>query len=201
MARHNTVHHQFTVKDHNLSDFASLFLKLDKPLGHGSTRIVYALRPWMYNGCTGSDEYVLKIAKNGAGIRANSMEYEIWDDHMYDEKRLKWLAPVIEISECGKYLVMARTTPLAPSELPSKLPTFLDTDLHAGNLGKHKGHVVCHDYGYVTYKLPMLMKNTGWNKKKVKAKKVQMKVQLKNNLHSSKEQYQDLLFIKKIKNK
>ncbi len=110
-------------------------------LGEGRDREVFELN---------SDAtVVIKIAKGFNGIAANINEWQIWNacynGSFYDDLK-RWLAPCVTISECGKHLVMKRTTRVAASQAPTLVPAiFYDTIL--ANIGWYENRIVFHDYG------------------------------------------------------
>lgn len=114
-----------------------LRLLIGKKIGGGASRQVYELR--------NNPELVLKI-EDGSYDFGNIHESELWDNVSHT-KYAKWLAPVHAISPCGTCLLMARTEPVAKSQLPKFVPEWL-TDLKQENWGLYKGRVVCHDYGF-----------------------------------------------------
>ena len=105
-------------------------------LGRGISRETYAVRQ--------NEDMVLKFEVVERYYQ-NTLEWEIWD-RIAHTKHAKWFAPCIDISACGRILLMKRTVPIAPSQLPKKVPVFF-TDTKAENWGLYKGKPVCHDYG------------------------------------------------------
>ncbi len=111
-------------------------------LGDGFSRDVYIY--------TLDDTLVIKVAKGFDGIAANINEFQLWDTCQYGSfyANLKdWLAPCKMISECGRYLLMARTEPVPLNKLPKVVPSIL-TDVKRSNIGMLNGRVVFHDYGH-----------------------------------------------------
>lgn len=144
-------------------------------LGRGSSRSVYLNKqPVRIESSLPSDiteddketikklfncETVVKVAHSyhdslHYGILSNINEHSLWHHFVsrgdkYKEHR-RWLCPVLDISQCGKYLTMVKTEKLKEDEMPVKLPSFL-SDTQFGNFGwltvdKEK-RIVCHDYG------------------------------------------------------
>ena len=128
-------------------------------IGTGTYRSVYS----MVN--TGPDRQVVKIAHQWEGIKAyrgiqsNIFEFETWISVKSDPK-LKHLAtllcPVLNISDCGKFLIMRRTEPVTQSQYKSflkTLPDIINSDIHIDNVGRLKaskgsrGRIVIIDYG------------------------------------------------------
>ena len=114
-------------------------LMCGKWLGGGIGRGVYVL---------GVDpSLVIKVETVGRSFQ-NVTEWEVWDDLVRaDTDAMDWFAPCHYISPCGTILIQARTTPLAKSQAPKKVPAFF-TDLKYQNFGMYDGRVVAHDYGF-----------------------------------------------------
>lgn len=105
-------------------------------LGRGISRETYSVRQ--------NDDLVLKFEVVERYYQ-NTLEWEIWERVSYT-KHAKWFAPCVDISACGRILLMKRTLPAEPSSLPKQVPAFF-TDTKAENWGMYKGRPVCHDYG------------------------------------------------------
>lgn len=58
---------------------------------------------------------------------------------------IKWLAPIVDISENGKFMFMKKTEPLPDDKAVWMLPEFL-ADLKRENFGLYEGKIVAHDY-------------------------------------------------------
>lgn len=89
---------------------------------------------------------VIKVATDE---RANIIEWNIWQACKSVPAYRKWLAPCIDISPCGHYLIQKKIKPVRPSDkLPKQLPTFFD-DIKRNNWGWLAGKLVCHDYQFL----------------------------------------------------
>lgn len=114
---------------------------LGKKLGEGHSRSAYV--------CDIDHTKVIKIANGFDGISDNCAEYELWCKTAYNgtfyDNLNKWLAPIYSISNCGRFLVMARTYPVSDERLPTVIPALF-TDLQRVNIGMYKDKVVFHDY-------------------------------------------------------
>lgn len=108
-------------------------------LGRGCSRHVFALRH--------NDSMVIKIERSSYDFQ-NIREHDLWEWASINAAR-EWLAPVKCISPCGTCLLMARTEPVAVSQLPVFVPDWL-TDTKPDNWGRLGDRVVCHDYGFHT---------------------------------------------------
>lgn len=148
--------------DNGSIDNIDILLKFLLPdrLGGGQYRTTYSMKG------TGN---VLKIAhryedlESFIGIQSNIMEHNLYRavSNCSELSELKlWLCPVINISNCGKYLVMARTIPLTTGQYKSianEVPYILTSDMHIGNFGMLKAdknsngvdRIVMIDYGNV----------------------------------------------------
>ena len=79
----------------------------------------------------------------------NWNEYAVWQA-VKDTKAAKWFCPVIDISPCGRFLLMEKAQHIEPGQkLPKKLPNIF-TDIHTGNWGWINGQFVCIDYQFIT---------------------------------------------------
>lgn len=106
-------------------------------LGSGAYREVFVYRP--------DPSCVIKI-EQGAGAFANVREWELWNGVRHSKETAQWLAPCIDISPCGIFLLMKRTRPLRKEDkLPLQLPEFM-TDIQCKNFGVIGKKIVCHDY-------------------------------------------------------
>lgn len=104
-----------------------------RELGRGDYRSVYLFTP--------NTNLVLKHEHTMA--RCNAMEFEFWQAAI-GEPAERWLAPVIAISPCTRWLLMARTTPAF--NYPKRVPVFFN-DMGRDNYGMFEERFVCHDYG------------------------------------------------------
>lgn len=112
-----------------------LRMHVGKLLGQGQYRDVFEYR---------DPTQVIKL-ENRAKSFCNITEHELW--HASAGTRLRrWLAPCIDISANGAWLIQRRTTPLPSGKLPDRVPSVL-ADLKPDNWGLFEGRVVCHDYG------------------------------------------------------
>lgn len=97
---------------------------------------------------------VIKIEEE-SGFFQNIIEWETWNRVNYTEHS-RWFAQCKWISSNGSVLIMERTRPASPTELPDRLPVFL-SDFKQANFGmvqsqtreggKGQDWFVCHDYG------------------------------------------------------
>ena len=128
-----------------LLDFLNMFC--GEKLGQGVSRMVFVHKF--------DQTRVIKIERDGDDRFQNIMENKVWED-CKDTVLGKYLAPVHEMSENGKILIMERCMPL-PTKLEAKqggsdifknmmMPDVL-TDHKPENYGILKGRVVCCDYG------------------------------------------------------
>ena len=108
-----------------------------KKLGYGAYREVFEFIP--------NQEYVIKVAlENGRAV--NLLEEKLWWD-IYETPLAKWFAPVISVSESGKYLLQKKIEQIPKDQYPKMLPHFF-TDTKYSNFGYLKGKgFVCCDYG------------------------------------------------------
>jgi hypothetical protein len=124
-------------------DYMELFDFLrGKLLGSGATRDVYEFLPE-------PDKYVLKVEKTPCDNEnrdwmQNTQEWLFWNNCAKSAKR--WLAPCLQLSRSGKYLLQRRATPITKQQRPLRLPAFI-TDIKDANLGIVDGKVVMVDYG------------------------------------------------------
>lgn len=120
-----------------------------RELGRGDYRTAYLFRP--------NTNLVLKHEHNPA--RCNAMEQEFYSAALGTGAE-KWLAPVIDISNCGRWLLMARTTPV--THWPERIPVWMN-DMNRANYGMFEDRFVCHDYGSAPFFVPALkMKKAVW---------------------------------------
>ena len=105
-------------------------------LGAGQFREVFEWLP--------DPSMVVKIEDRAKSF-SNVHEELVWQ-RVRGTEFAKWFAPVHAISDNGTVLLMERTGPLLPRELPKQVPAFF-TDLKLSNWGRLNGRVVCHDYG------------------------------------------------------
>lgn len=99
--------------------------------------------------------------------QANWNEYSVWEA-MKDTVHAKWFCPVIDISPCGRFLLMEKARAITKDDkLPSKLPNFF-TDIHTGNFGYIGDKLVCTDYQFITRALDLAfvtnMRKAEWTK-------------------------------------
>jgi hypothetical protein len=97
----------------------------------------------------------------------NWTEYAIWQS-VKGTKNAKWFCPVIDISPCGRFLLMKRARALKSTDkLPAKLPNFF-TDIHTGNFGWIGKQIVCTDYQFISRSLDLAfntnMRKAEWTK-------------------------------------
>ena len=109
---------------------------LGREIGAGASRTVYvfALDPSL----------VIKHERVSASF-SNASEWSIWME-MRDTQWRRWLAPCLQISACGTWLVQRRTEPVAALPKGFKVPPFM-ADVKAENFGRLNGRIVAHDYG------------------------------------------------------
>lgn len=109
-------------------------------IGSGTFRDVYYYRP--------DTNCVLKV-ETGAQSFTNIQEWRIWE--YYKKRPLgKLLAPCLDISPCGVYLLQAHATDIVGPELPTEVPALF-TDMTPTNWGIYKKRVVCRDYANMTF--------------------------------------------------
>lgn len=97
----------------------------------------------------------------------NWVEYSIWKS-VKGTKNEKWFCPVIDISPCGRFLLMKKAKPIKSTDkLPKKLPNFF-TDIHTGNFGWIGKQLVCTDYQFISRALDLSfntnMRKAEWTK-------------------------------------
>lgn len=97
----------------------------------------------------------------------NWTEYSIWQS-IKDTKNAKWFCPVIDISPCGRFLLMEKAREITVDDkLPKKLPNFF-TDIHTGNFGYLGDKLVCTDYQFISRALDLSfntnMRDADWIK-------------------------------------
>lgn len=109
-------------------------------LGRGISRTVFEMR---FN-----PEYVVKIEENNGQFQ-NIMEWKIWNKARQSFPTvLECLAPCVEISTCGRVLIMKRTKPVPKEMKDVTLPIWM-SDISRRNIGMIDDKVVCHDYGLI----------------------------------------------------
>lgn len=125
-----------------LSDFFDFFC--GKHIGSGESREVYEFRL--------DEKYVIKIDKmfepGGNNFTfSNVAEWEFYHNVKHHSPKIaEYLAPIMNISKCGKVMMMQKTTPIPNKKvLPKKLPALF-TDTKIENWGMIGNKVVCHDY-------------------------------------------------------
>ena len=97
----------------------------------------------------------------------NWTEYAIWQA-VKDTKNSKWFCPVIDISPCGRFLLMKKAKALKSTDrLPKKLPNFF-SDIHTGNFGWIGKQLVCFDYQFIERGIDLAfntnMRDADWTK-------------------------------------
>lgn len=112
-----------------------LRMHVGRPIGRGQYRDVFEHL---------DHRYVIKL-ENRSRSFCNVIEFELWHASAGTKLR-RWLAPCIDISPNGGWLLQGRTTPLPGGKLPANVPSVL-ADLKPDNWGIYEGRVVCHDYG------------------------------------------------------
>lgn len=133
--------------DHLLGEEAYNLL-CDRKLGEGMSRAVFSSR--LLPDC------VIKVETEG--FHQNVIEWETWQ-RVRDTEASRWFAACLWLSPNGRILIMERTRPAGPGELPDRMPVFL-TDFKRQNFGmvraEHNARnrrapgrdwLVCHDYG------------------------------------------------------
>lgn len=104
--------------DSNNGEEGFLFLnKCGEHLGSGGCRDVYAHK--------NDPLLVVKVQKEKPSHKdQNLIEFKNWQNLRDIKEMADWLAPCIEISSCGKYLIQARGKSLPPVP-PKGLPDWL----------------------------------------------------------------------------
>ncbi len=108
-------------------------------INSGNSRIVFEwdMRP----------NTVVKFCKSD-DCEPNWNEYAVWQA-VKDTKNAKYFCPVIDISPCGRFLLMEKARAITNEDkLPKKLPNFF-TDIHTGNFGYIEDRFVCIDYQFI----------------------------------------------------
>lgn len=116
-------------------------------IGRGMSRTVYE--------CALLPDYVVKVEADPYRFQ-NVMEWETWQLVQWTPAS-RWFAECRWISPNGRVLIMERTRPPGPGDLPEKVPMWA-TDLKTSNWGMAKAKnrdgtvadrewLVCHDYG------------------------------------------------------
>ena len=108
----------------------------DKWLGGGICRNVYEYRL--------NPKWVVKIALGDNGRKHNLIEDRIWEE-IQNSDYAKWFAPVIEVSEAGLYLIMAKVEHGRKQDYPKIIPHFF-TDCKYNNYGWIGKNFVSCDY-------------------------------------------------------
>lgn len=123
-------------------------------IGSGVYRQVYQ--------CKLNRNYVVKIQP--APAFENQLEYRIWKEIGHIDDYAKYFAEVIWMNNTGTVLIMKKIkvighkTPIR--RLPKRIPHFF-YDVHRGNYGQVRGHLVCCDYGTTSI-------TSCWQKRKTK---------------------------------
>lgn len=125
-------------------------------IGEGMSRRVYEINL--------TESVVLKVAKDSKGIQDNRDEYRIWQIVSDYDEESKWFAPSLLLSECGEFLIQARTEKPKESILGNNIPVFFE-DAKAENWGLMYdddgiSRLVCHDYTSCLYKFAFLSLQT-----------------------------------------
>lgn len=113
-------------------------------IGAGQYRSVYIHR-WR-------DDLVVKVEFGALLHGHNFSEWKNWTDYRDDKVVGPWLARLHWISANGRIVVQDRTSPIRSSEVPAKVPKFID-DLKFSNLGMLGGRLVVHDYAYMNLEI------------------------------------------------
>lgn len=97
----------------------------------------------------------------------NWIEFSIYSS-VIGTKYQKWFCPVLQISPCGRFLLMKKARPIKSTDkLPKKLPNFF-TDIHTGNFGWIGKQLVCIDYQFISRALDLSfntnMRDVDWRK-------------------------------------
>lgn len=123
-------------------------------LGTGESRAVFENRL--------DPTTVIKVERRSRSFH-NVAEWDTW--HNFVGTPLEpWLAPCLQISACGVYLIQKKTVVAAAKDYPEKVPSFF-TDLKYSNWGLLEDRLVCHDYANSTLYRPGAHKNlvrAGW---------------------------------------
>jgi hypothetical protein len=114
----------------------TFWMLCDEQIGCGMSRIVYSSQILK--------DSVVKVEDSVCNFQ-NVIEWETWN-RIKETDLAKWFAPCEWISPNGSVLVMKKTYPVPPDNLPEKMPVFF-TDFKSTNYGMHNKHIVCHDYG------------------------------------------------------
>lgn len=124
-------------------------------LGGGIARKVYIYRP--------DDTFVIKIAEDKGGQSHNIIEWKIWDELKQVKSASKWLAPIVDVSDCGKYLIMKRAERGRKEDYPKMVPHFF-TDMKYDNYGFIGKQLVCVDYAnfIITKGFKFMLKKSDW---------------------------------------
>lgn len=138
-----------------MSDHATELFRMiaGQELGSGCYRTVYAYRP--------DPALVLKVATEGP--EANVIEHALWREIEHEKEFARWFAPVIDMSECGTYLLQRRVEFGRKTDYPKQIPAWF-TDLKCENFGWIGNQFVCCDYGsfYLSRQLTRRMKPVAW---------------------------------------
>lgn len=127
-------------------------------IGSGISRQTYE--------CRTNADYVVKVQTDTERFQ-NQMEWLVWEAARWQPKLRRWFAPCASISDCGLWLLQARTEPVSLKELKRRVPRVPKcfTDLKADNWGRLGSRLVCHDYGTIMvaqYGLTASMKRAEW---------------------------------------
>lgn len=128
------------------TDFAGMML--GAVLGAGESRIVFQNKL--------DSSTVIKVERRSKSFH-NVAEWDTWNNFI-DTPLEPWLAPCLDISSCGIYLIQRKTVVAAAKDYPEKVPTFF-TDTKYSNWGLYDDRLVCHDYANSTLYRPGAHKN------------------------------------------
>lgn len=109
-------------------------------INRGEYRLVF---DWKFRPNT-----VVKFCR-AEDCQSNWNEYSVWQA-VKNTKNAKWFAPVVDISPCGRFLLMEKAVAVEHGDkLPKMLPNFF-TDIKPSNFGFINGILVCTDYQFIT---------------------------------------------------
>lgn len=134
---------------------------LGEKIGKGFYREVYQY--------TGNTNWVIKVIRPNRKkcLHENKTEYENWSNLREVSLISKLLTPVVDMSTCGRFLLMEKTEPLGTNDI-EKLPKYAPVgyyDGHINQLSKLNNKIVIHDYGCNLLKprLRRVTPNKFWN--------------------------------------
>lgn len=123
-------------------------------IGEGMCRKVFA--------CLLDPTLVVKVEKDPRGMFQNAHEWRTWQECSRWTKGAQWLAPCVSISTHGLVLIQKRVEAIPVSQLPKKLPHFVNRDIKPSHFGLFEGRVVCCDYALQDSILPLKMTAADW---------------------------------------